>query len=85
SEKIQSRIPGLILSEEQETFFESVADECVSKTNGVFNEGLKVDEVFNKLSRDMDHALELLDSVEEELVPTELLDVTEGSDGVELF
>ena len=85
SEKIQSRIPGLILSEEQETFFESVADECVSKTNGVFNEGLKVDEVFNKLSRDMDHALELLDSVEEECVPTELLDVAEGSDGVELF
>lgn len=85
SEKIQSRIPGLILSEEQETFFEAVADECVSKANGVFNEGLKVDEVFTTLSKDMDHALELLDSVEEEAVPAELLVSSESSDGVELF
>lgn len=85
SDKIQLRMPGLTLSEEQESFFEAVTDECVCKTNTVFNDGLKMDEVFHKLSTDMERALRLLDSVEEAPVPAELLLAPDNSDGVELF
>jgi len=65
AERIQDKIPVLALSEEQEQFFEETTAQCVSAANGVFADGLKVDESFHKLSKSMDHAINNLDDVEE--------------------
>ncbi len=57
ADAVQSRIPNLALSEEQEKFFDDHVTNCVVNTNRIFNHGLKVDEVFTKLCDDMDKAL----------------------------
>ena len=49
SEAVQNRIPTLALTEENERFLETVTDQMVANTNQTFNEGLKVDELFNRL------------------------------------
>jgi CheY-like chemotaxis protein len=85
ADSIRKRIPALALSEEQESFFEDVSENCVSETNRIFNQGLKVDESFQHLSDAMDRALhevEYLDEVETSSTP-EIDDAS--SDGVELF
>lgn len=65
AEAVQNRIPSLALSEEQERFFDDVVVNCVVNTNRVFNEGLKVDEVFHKLCEDMEAALIGLSYIDE--------------------
>jgi CheY-like chemotaxis protein len=85
ADSIRRRIPALALSEEQESFFEDVSENCVSETNRIFNQGLKVDESFQHLSDAMDRALhevEYLDEAEASS-PPEIDD--SSSDGVELF
>lgn len=85
ADSIRRRIPALALSEEQESFFEDVSENCVGETNRIFNQGLKVDESFQQLSDAMDRALhevEYLDEVETSS-PPEIDDTS--SDGVELF
>ncbi len=85
ADSIRQRIPALALSEEQESFFEDVSENCVSETNRIFNQGLKVDESFRHLSDAMDRALhevEYLDEVEAS-PPVEVDD--NSGDGVELF
>lgn len=86
ADKIHRRIPALALSEEQESFFEEVADHCVSETNKIFNQGLQVDEVFQRLSDNMDRALESLDDIDELVeAGAAAAEVETSSDGVELF
>jgi len=86
AEKIHKRIPSLALSEEQEGFFEEVADNCVSETNNIFNQGLQVDEVFQRLSENMDRAMENLDDVDELVEKGAANSEAETSgDSVELF
>ncbi|MGH1372807.1 MAG: DNA-binding response regulator [Cellvibrionaceae bacterium] len=86
ADKIHRRIPSLALSEEQENFFEEVADHCVAETNKIFNQGLHVDEVFQRLSDNMDRALESLDDIDE-LVETGVItqEPEATGDSVELF
>ncbi len=86
SDAIQRRIPVLALSEEQESFFESVVDACVLKTNCVFNDGLKVDESFYQLSLTMEKALKDVEFLEQENNLSETMgEADNGDDGVELF
>jgi predicted transcriptional regulator len=86
ADKIHNRIPNLALSEEQEGFFEEVADNCVSETNKIFNQGLQVDEVFQRLSENMDRALESLDEIDELIEKGSVnAEVENSGDSVELF
>jgi CheY-like chemotaxis protein len=89
ADSIQSRIPVLALSEEQESFFEGVSESCVSETNRIFNQGLKVDESFQNLSEAMEKALHDVDFLDDEphdpLPPVTDHDASDADDGVELF
>lgn len=84
AEAIQARIPSLALSEEQEQFFEDVSMHCVKDTNRVFNQGLRVDQCFQKLCDDVDHALAQVDMVDDETDETEP-QALEGDASVMLF
>lgn len=57
SELIQHRVPHLALTEEDEVFLEGVTDQMVARTNQTFNDGLKVDELFNKLESAVERSL----------------------------
>lgn len=86
ADKIHRRIPALALSEEQESFFEEIADHCVAETNKIFNQGLQVDEVFQRLSDNMDRALESLDDIDELVeAGAAAAEIETSGDGVELF
>lgn len=85
AESIQHRIPTLALSEDQERFFEDVSSECVVNTNRIFNEGLRVDNVFQKLCDDMEKALENLTEVEKMSSPAEIEPEASSSSRPELF
>jgi hypothetical protein len=83
AESIQRRIPTLALSEEQEYFFEDVAANAVSETNKIFNQGLHVDECFQRLSETMDRALVSLSHIDEIGAPP--VEETDESGSVDLF
>lgn len=86
ADSISDRIPTLALSLEQEQFFEQVTIDCVLKTNKTFNQGLKVDECFKKLSDDMDKAMECF--VEKEGLGAKVSaeqQIEEKGDSIELF
>ncbi len=93
ADSIQSRLPNLALSEEQERYFEEVSSLLVSETTQVFNRGLQVDECFQKLSDEMANALERVSFVSDHSEPELDGDVcyvdtsqdSEGDTGVELF
>ena len=88
ADQIHGRIPTLALSEEQEQFFEEVADHCVAETNKIFNQGLHVDEVFQRLSENMDRALQSLDDIDEltsDAPAPVVVESESNGDGVELF
>lgn len=85
SSAISAKIPVLALSEEQEHFFESTTEVCVTTTNEIFNRGLKVDECFYRLKEDMDDAIARLNDSEEVFAQVLQEKPPEESDGVELF
>lgn len=58
---LQDRVPHLALTEQDEYFIDSVVERLISTTNSVFNEGLKVDEIFMKLEMGLEHSLHALD------------------------
>lgn len=58
---LQDRVPHLALTEQDENFIDSVVERLISTTNSVFNEGLKVDEIFMKLELGLEHSLKALD------------------------
>lgn len=58
TEKIQDRLPHLALTETDEQFIDQIAEGLVAQTNRIFNDGLKVDELFEKLQKAVDRNLE---------------------------
>jgi len=61
NELIQLKIPSLALTEADEAYVEHTMENCVLGTTRVFNEGLVVDEVFDKLERALERALAAVD------------------------
>ncbi len=57
SELIQHRVPHLGLTEEDERCLEKGTDQMVAQVNHTFNDGLKVDELFDKLENAVDRSL----------------------------
>ncbi|HEY6529608.1 MAG TPA: DNA-binding response regulator [Cellvibrionaceae bacterium] len=69
TELIEHRLPHLALNEADESFMFGVTEQLVKETNEVFNNGLKVDEIFVRL----EHALlRALSSVEKDSIKLEL-------------
>ncbi len=58
---LQDRVPHLALTEADEAFIDSVVERLIQSTGRVFNEGLKVDEVFMRLERSLDRSLQALE------------------------
>lgn len=85
AESIMHRIPTLALSEEQESFFENVASQCVADTNRVFNAGLKVDESFQRLSDSLQAALSLAENEPEDCELSEKNDCDLHGNDIHLF
>ncbi len=84
SESIQARMPSLALMEADEEFIEGVTEELLMATNRVFNDGLRVDELFNKLEMAVQNSL---DSAQAPSEVSEIAPLEEGAcdDDVELF
>lgn len=57
TEKIQHRLPHLALTEADETFIDQIAEGLVQHTNQIFNDGLKVDELFMRLESAVERSL----------------------------
>ncbi|WP_019603583.1 hypothetical protein [Teredinibacter turnerae] len=57
AELIQLKLPALALSEAHEQFLEEATLRVVSETNRVFNDGLKIDECFEKLESAIESSL----------------------------
>ena len=62
SSLIQNRVPHLALMEHDEAFLEDITSSCVKDTNRIFNEGLVIDEVFQKLETAISRTLDNVDS-----------------------
>ncbi|HRH76096.1 MAG TPA: DNA-binding response regulator [Cellvibrionaceae bacterium] len=60
-ELIEHRLPHLALNEMDESFMFSVTDQLVKETNEVFNNGLKVDEIFERLEQALQRAVSSID------------------------
>jgi CheY-like chemotaxis protein len=79
---LQDRLPHLALTEHDEYFIGGVVDRLVSATTNVFNEGLKVDEIFLKLEKGLENSLKDLDDRPDlGSLPKRTLD----NKGIELF
>ena len=83
SEAVQNRIPTLALTEENETFLETVTDQMVANTNQTFNEGLKVDELFSRLEGAVQRSIDSFKAPSKSQVNDE--PPAEGDNVVELF
>ncbi|MEY4589285.1 MAG: hypothetical protein RL497_1361 [Pseudomonadota bacterium] len=69
AELIEYRLPQFALCEADERFMFDVTDQLVKKTNEVFNNGLKADEIFERLEQALARALS---SVEKDSIKSEL-------------
>ena len=58
---LQDRVPHLALTERDEVFIDGVVERLIQTTNAVFNEGLKVDEIFMKLENSLESSLHNLE------------------------
>ena len=80
AEHIQNRVPHLALTEVDERFMDSVTENLIVGTNRVFNDGLKVNELFEKLEASMQKSLDAAKA------PSAMPKPDKGSDNVvELF
>jgi CheY-like chemotaxis protein len=61
NELVQMKIPSLALMESDEAFLEKTMENCVKGTTTIFNEGLVVDECFNRLERALQAAIEAVE------------------------
>lgn len=68
-ELIEHRLPHLALNEMDESFMFSVTEQLVKETTDVFNNGLKVDEIFERLEQAL---LRAVKSVDKESIKSEL-------------
>ena len=83
TEAIQHRVPHLALNEEDEAFLDNMTEGLVLTTNSTFNEGLKVNELFERLERAVQRSL---DSVAEPAqTPVKEEKNNSGGNTVELF
>jgi CheY-like chemotaxis protein len=67
NELVQMKIPSLALTETDELFLESTMENCVKGTTKIFNEGLVVDECFERLERALQAAIEAVEDHSESL------------------
>lgn len=58
---LQDRVPHLALTEHDEMFIDGVVERLIQTTNAVFNEGIKVDEIFMRLEMSLETSLHNLD------------------------
>lgn len=58
---LQHRVPHLALTERDEVFIDNVVERLIASTHTVFNEGLKVDEVFMRLETSLEASMHALD------------------------
>ena len=88
TEIIENRLPHLALTEEDEKFIEDVLENLTGDTTEIFNDGLKVDEIFERLEESVKRTLR---SVEQPANNAELggsksdKGSTDGGEVVELF
>ena len=61
AEKIQIKIPALAITEADELYLDEVIQECIVETTKIFNEGLKVNEIFDGLEASVEEALALIE------------------------
>lgn len=80
---LQDRVPHLALTEQDEMFIDGVVERLIQTTNAVFNEGIKVDEIFMRLEMSLENSLHNLDD-HPELGGTRK-PPPEASRGVDLF
>ena len=86
--KIESAIPNLMLSEDQEKFIGNTISQCVLGANEVFGEGLKVDEHFKEILINIEKISASFEEVENRLpeIPAEDTSLnTDSQDDIELF
>ena len=87
SERIMMKLPSLALTENDERYIESTMDSLITSTSAIFNEGLKVDHVMQRVEVTLQRAL---DSVDEKRVDSrlsasnEVVGTSSGSE-IELF
>ncbi len=85
---IQDRIPALALMEYDESFLENALNKSVKETNRIFNEGLVVDEVFQRLEATIEKSLKNAEKPADKLTSIAKVDEKKpdgGSPPVELF
>lgn len=61
AEKIQMKIPALSLAEVDEQYLDDVIQDCIVDTTKIFNEGLKVNNIFEGLELSVKDALEIIE------------------------
>lgn len=64
NELIQMKIPSFALTEQDESFIESTMDNCVKNTTKIFNEGLMLDEIIERLERVIQRSLDAIEEGE---------------------
>jgi CheY-like chemotaxis protein len=82
AEQIHDRLPRLALTEADEEFLADVTDSLIVSTNVTFNEGLKTNEVFERLDKAVQRSL---DSVVELPTPPKKNVSLENNSSIELF
>ena len=61
AEKIQMKIPALSLAEADEQYLDDVIQDCIIDTTKIFNEGLKVNDIFEGLELSVKDALDIIE------------------------
>ncbi|MFT7561185.1 MAG: CheY-like chemotaxis protein [Flavobacteriales bacterium] len=61
NELVQMKIPSLALTEQDEAYIENTLENCVRGTTRIFNEGLVVDQVFQRLEEALERAIDTVD------------------------
>lgn len=64
NELISMKIPSLALTEEDERFLEGTMEHCVKNTMRIFNDGLKVDELMERLERSIERTLKAVEETQ---------------------
>ena len=59
--KIEDRLPALALTENDEQYISDCLQNMVDTTSSVFNDGLKVDEIFERLEQSVKSTLEQME------------------------
>lgn len=83
AERIQQRLPHLALTEKDESYMDEVAEQVVTRTNQIFNDGLKVNNLFDKLEYAVQQSLDSISLPSESNANDE--DDTDKDNVVELF